>query len=275
MTALASYFWQNDYEGAITAVGANQGAAYGLTKHVSRVTGGATAGVRLPAAVRAGEIYIVLNDTAASPGAGLSSYINVYPASGETILPNSVNVRDYLSSNLAGVYVSLGSGEWEAIPCDMKSDHVNRTIGDFCTFYGAATFVNGLTSSSTTDLTGAVTMSASFTCSGIISPTALGAGPTANYAPTGLSTCSVIRQDMSAAGVVSGLTAQASGRTIKLFNISGTALNTLTLNHEDAASTAANRFVLPANSNLVIPCNSGVELWYDGTSSRWRVAGGI
>lgn len=128
----------------------------------------------------------------------------------------------------------------------------------------ASTFSATITQSGTYNLGQALNLT------GVISPTALGAGPTANYAPTGGTTISTIRQDMSANGVVSGLSiSQVNGRTIILHNISAT--NTLTLNHEDAASTAGNRFVLPNNANLVLQPNSSNTLRYDGTSSRWRV----
>lgn len=102
----------------------------------------------------------------------------------------------------------------------------------------------------------------------IISPTALGAGPTANYSPSNLATNVIIRQDCSANAVVSGLVAGVSGSIKKIFNISTT--NTLTLNHEDAASTAANRFLMSGSANKLIPVNGHVTLWYDASSQRWR-----
>ncbi len=217
----------DDYEGGITAAGANQSTAYQLTKRVSAVTGGNGAGVKLPAAATQGDMWLVLNLTAGSPGAGLGNAINVYPASGETILPLAANARNYQSGNTAVMYQCLGSGTWRALTWDMKSDHVSRTIGDTLYFYGAVTGFNGIAASGGTfdssvvsTFSGATVISAALTCNGTISPTALGAGPTADYSPTGLSTCNNIRQDMSAAGAVSGLAAQGSGRRIRLFNIS-------------------------------------------------------
>jgi len=102
----------------------------------------------------------------------------------------------------------------------------------------------------------------------IISPTAI-TGTNNNYSPTSLATATVIRQDASGAATLTGLVAQASGRSIILMNISAT--NTIVLNHDNAGSTAANRFFCPNNANLTIRTNGAVEIWYDTTSSRWRV----
>jgi hypothetical protein len=107
----------------------------------------------------------------------------------------------------------------------------------------------------------------------VISPTALGAGTTNDYAPTGLSGARIIRQDVSAATVVTGLVAQQAGQLVVLMNIATAGGNTLTLNHDDGGSTAANRFLLSGLAAVVIPAGGSLELWYDGTSSRWRTVG--
>lgn len=261
-----------DAEIGITATGTDQASAYALTKRVSVVTAGNTAGVRLPGGVGAGDFYIVVNATGTNPAAALANFVACYPSSGETIRPNAANVRNYQCANTICIYVSRGDGTWHCGTQDMKSDHVSRTVTDNNFFYGSTNFFNGVGISvgGTFDVSVASTFSGRFKTTGKISPSALGVGPTADYTPTGLSSCNVIRQDMSAAGAVSGLAAQTDGTLIYLTNIATSALNTLTLTHDDAASTAANRFYLPDNASLVIPSNGGVWLWYDGTSSRWR-----
>ena len=109
-----------------------------------------------------------------------------------------------------------------------------------------------------------------FRLSGDISPASLGAGGTTNdYAPAGLATASTIRQDAAGAHTLNGLTGGSDGRRVQLFNIS--AANTITLAHENAGSTAANRFTLPGAANVAIGPLESVTLWYDITSSRWRV----
>lgn len=108
---------------------------------------------------------------------------------------------------------------------------------------------------------------------GVISPVAIGGGTTQNYAPTGLAGAAVIRQDVSAAHALGGLTGGSVGRIIVLMNIATDPLFTLTLNHEDAGSTAANQFVLPDGDDLVVRAGECITLHYDSTSSRWRVIG--
>lgn len=272
-----------DADIGVTAVGANQAAAYAITKRLTVVTGGNTAGVRLPASVAAGDFYIVVNATGTNPAAGLGNYINTYPASGDTIRPNAVNVRNYQVANSVCFYVSRGDGTWQCGTMDMKSDHVSRTIGDFPYFYGATSFYNGVTISTggtfscsvAGSFSSSLTATNAFLLTGAITPSALGAGPTADYAPTGFANVSAVRQDMSAAGSISGLAGGGTGRCIHLLNVATNASYTLTLLHDDAGSTAGNRFYLPGNASLVVPNNSGVKLWYDTASSRWRVVGGV
>jgi hypothetical protein len=105
-----------------------------------------------------------------------------------------------------------------------------------------------------------------------ITPPAIGAGNTNNYAPSGFFDCAWILQNVSAAGaVMTGLRFTDDGQMIYLQNISDTVANVLTLAHESASSDAANRFLLPGNASLVIPNNGGALLRYDGTAARWRV----
>lgn len=59
-------------------------------------------------------------------------------------------------------------------------------------------------------------------------------------------------------------------RYLPLFNV-GTA--TVTLKHEDTGATAANRFSFPNSIDVYIKPGHSVTIWYDGTSSRWRLAG--
>lgn len=104
---------------------------------------------------------------------------------------------------------------------------------------------------------------------GAISPAALASGGTDNWNPTSLATCRIIRASTDAGGsTVTGIVAQETGRRITLINIGS--VGSLTLSH-DTTSTAANRFLNPSAGAVVIPVNGSVDLWYDGTSSRWRV----
>jgi hypothetical protein len=39
----------------------------------------------------------------------------------------------------------------------------------------------------------------------------------------------------------------------------------------DATSTAANRFFCPGSVNKTLNTNDSVDIWYDSSSTRWRV----
>lgn len=113
------------------------------------------------------------------------------------------------------------------------------------------------------------TLSAAVTFSGIITPTSL-TGSNNNWNPTGLSTASTIRANATSSASLTGLTAQSDGRLIILQNIN--ASTTITLNDENASSTADNRFALGVD--VVIGPKSSRLLRYDGTLSRWVTADG-
>jgi len=110
----------------------------------------------------------------------------------------------------------------------------------------------------------AANITGTFALSGEISPTALSTDQN-DYAPTSLSTASVIRQDLSASVNITGLTGGASGRILVLRNISS-AYN-MTLKDASASSTAANRFKF-GRDVVVGPLQTAV-IRYDGTNSRW------
>lgn len=112
------------------------------------------------------------------------------------------------------------------------------------------------------DITGA------FTTSGVTSPASFSTQQD-DYTPSGLSSTSILRLTTGADSDVTGLAGGAAGRHIWIFNIGS---NLITLKAEDSNSSAANRFDLPGDLNI-LPDNC-VELVYDGTSSRWRVASG-
>ncbi len=123
-------------------------------------------------------------------------------------------------------------------------------------------------------IAGSLAINERFNLTGDITPAALGVGPTQNYNPSGFSTATILRQDMSASGSIGGLVPGASPgsdqRVVVVHNLD--TVFTLTLNHEDAGSTAANRLSLPSSANLVINPLDSVTLWYDTVAARWKVA---
>lgn len=116
------------------------------------------------------------------------------------------------------------------------------------------------------ETSGATDVRQQFQVSNAISPAQL-TGNTDNWSPTGLSTASVIRLSTDAARDITGIAAQPGGTLILLCNI-GT--QNAVLKH-DVTSTAANRFLCPGSADFTLNANDSVKIWYDPTSSRWRV----
>lgn len=103
---------------------------------------------------------------------------------------------------------------------------------------------------------------------GIVSPTALGADQN-DYAPTGNSAASILRQDLSASVTITGLAGGAAGFQKTITNISSSYILTLADDTISTASTAVNRFKLGGANVRLFPGQS-IDLFYDNTSSRWR-----
>lgn len=101
----------------------------------------------------------------------------------------------------------------------------------------------------------------------VISPAGLGGGNHDNWAPTGIATANVVR--VTSAGNINGLVAPAvAGKILVLANVGGTSF---ALDDENISNTAANRFKCPGAVSVTVPVGGAVVVWYDGTSSRWRV----
>jgi hypothetical protein len=65
---------------------------------------------------------------------------------------------------------------------------------------------------------------------------------------------------------LTGLVAAASGTTRLLVNVG--AFN-LVLKHQ-VTSTAANRFLCQGAADIVLGPDDAADVWYDGTTQRWR-----
>lgn len=76
------------------------------------------------------------------------------------------------------------------------------------------------------------------------------------------------RWDADAARDVTGMVAGTAGAVRLVTNISA---NTITIKHEDAASSAANRFLSVTGADLALAQNDIILAVYDGTTARWRV----
>lgn len=103
------------------------------------------------------------------------------------------------------------------------------------------------------------------------SPAVLASGTTNDYAI--VEQAGTYRLTPNAAGsTLSGLAmvgGNQPGRRLKLVNIGATAVITLT--HQDAGSTAANRFLCPSTGSLVLRPGESVQVEYDAAQARWSV----
>jgi hypothetical protein len=92
-----------------------------------------------------------------------------------------------------------------------------------------------------------------------------------NYSPSSwASTVGVLRINSNQFHFLSGLTATSDGHTVRIFN---TGTFPIGLYNQNTDSTAANRFAFDDHDVIILPQNS-VELYYDGTASRWSLAAG-
>jgi hypothetical protein len=80
----------------------------------------------------------------------------------------------------------------------------------------------------------------------------------------------VVKLTSSAFVFLSGLTATADGHTVRLVNVGSYPIG---LYNQNTDSTAANRFIFDDHDVIILPGNS-VELFYDNTDARWRLAAG-
>jgi hypothetical protein len=79
---------------------------------------------------------------------------------------------------------------------------------------------------------------------------------------------SLLRVNCTSPANLTGMTNGRSGRMVAIHNAGS---STLTLTHNDANSTAANRFGLPGGTSLTITAGQTRLCIYDSTSSLWRV----
>ncbi len=94
----------------IAAAGSTQATATAVTAGltiVSAATGTSADGVRLPANWGIGETITIVNITAVA--------LDVWPPTGGAINGGSADAAKALAANMAGEYVSLGSGNWGAV----------------------------------------------------------------------------------------------------------------------------------------------------------------
>jgi hypothetical protein len=103
----------------------------------------------------------------------------------------------------------------------------------------------------------------------IVTPSSLSAGQN-NYAP---GTCDILRLSSSTAIDITGLVAPSVDGAMRLvINVNASGGSAITLKHESASSTAANRFRNTTGGDFVLPADGGsAVLTYSTAISRWRI----
>lgn len=103
----------------------------------------------------------------------------------------------------------------------------------------------------------------------IVTPSALAASQN-NYAP---GVCDIIRLSSSTAIDITGLVAgTVDGALRLLINTNASGGSAITLKHESASSTAANRFRSVTIADVILLADGGsVTLTYSTAISRWRI----
>jgi hypothetical protein len=155
------------------------------------------------------------------------------------ILPNGGGNITTAAGDTA-VAVALGTGNWRVL-------NYTRAAG--------------------TALSAASSFTANVSYTGIITPTALVSGNNNNWNPAGLSTSETIR--IAGTAPSSNITGIAAGTSGQQFHLSNVGTVPIVLTAQDANSTAANQFQMPAP--YIIGPDQTVAIRYDTTSAHWRM----
>jgi hypothetical protein len=103
----------------------------------------------------------------------------------------------------------------------------------------------------------------------IVTPSSLSASQN-NYAP---GACDILRLSSSTAIDITGIVAPSLDGALRLvINVNASGGSSITLKHESASSTAANRLRNATGGDFVLPADGGSAiLTYSSAISRWRI----
>lgn len=94
-----------------------------------------------------------------------------------------------------------------------------------------------------------------------------------DYNPTGIDYADTLRVTLTGDQDITGLVAGDGNLRICIVNVDD--IDVLTFKHEDASSTAANRFLCPGGFDIWLGPGESITWEYDGTTSRWRPIGHV
>ena len=162
------------------------------------------------------------------------------------------------TTTIAGATITIG--ETAAGTTTLAGDTVDVTPGT-----QANVGINGPVNVGPVELFGELTAQG-------ISSDSPGAGTIDNYNPTGFGTCQILRVSPTGSVTITGFVAP-SGSAARLVWVINASANGLSIanNGSVGSSAAANRVLCPGGVNFNFTTQSGVLLWYDPTSTRWRI----
>jgi hypothetical protein len=173
------------------------------------------------------------------------------------------------TSAAAQAFFSIISGNASTLCGINFGDTDSETVGRFAYDHSTNTFswrVNATNNVMQLSSTALTTATAHFDTS-IESPAAWAAN--VNDLAIGAGT-RILRVSGTAARDFTGMVPAGGGRRILVCNVGSF---DIVIKHQNASSTAANRFICPGNIDFTLNQSDSVEVWYDTTSSRWRVIG--
>lgn len=214
------------------------------------------------------DYYVGLDDSADDLVIGLGSAVGTTPA---ISVDENQDTRIWQDLQVDGPQVTLGDGAAEDTLLLFDGNAIDFHIGlddsaDILRIGSGASL--GVNAAISVEDNLRVSFHAAIRLLNIITPSQLTSN-TDNWAPTGHATANVIRASTDASRNLTGLSAGVDGRMVLLINIGA---QNLVLIH-DSTSTAANRFYCPGDANLTLNTNDACWLYYDNSSSRWRVIG--
>ncbi len=177
---------------------------------------------------------------------------------------------------MSGAFVpdSLGAGFFAG--ADPEAIPGNENIAGNLTVDGTSLLTGAVTASSTLGVTGrtttaGVTNSGTLIESGVQTPSALAAGETLLWSPTA---ARHIRVAGTTSSFVCSMLAGTAGERRTIENV-GTVIVAFghqeTANIAGSATTATDRFLCPDSVPYLLYPGASVDVWYDPTSTRWRV----
>ena len=102
----------------------------------------------------------------------------------------------------------------------------------------------------------------------------LGAGDNNDIDPLFLQSSLLLRVDVSdATSAITGITAPTTPVNSGAFKyLLNTTANSISIDHQDTASSAANRIICPNGDSFILGPGAGVWMFYETSATRWYIA---